>query len=979
MAGIPTIEVDLTSDQDPIEVDVPSTDDDTAIAVDVPSQVDDTRKPSTVRASLAGALQGVTMEFGDEIVAGVESLVKGTSYRAAQKKHEAEFERLREAHPVAFTAAEIGAGLLTAFTPAGIARAGAAAVVKTGAKEIGKAALKGVGTGVVFGGVAGAGASKATVDQPLELLEDITKGAVLGGALGGALTATVKTAQTLSRNARTARAVATVGIEGVRAGEPLEYGTMKAVAELVDDNSAQVVTAADRHLNRIPSFAPEVAKDNPAFVRWYLHMPPDAEITRDTATQFYRQWATLRGAAQAGTINQYRRSQATMSAVADVVEKQGQDITGQADPFKNRALRYFQDPMFKSKDIDAVYGTNVEGTIAGISDSTNRMSVHMAPYLKRLAILDKATRQHFQGPEGRALVKEALEGGKIQLSTEQTAVVQGWRELLAHARGQLRQLGLSIEELPNYFPHKMADRGDLHARLTQRWSQLRGPKFRPSDDEGFMEAVSTLRGGVNAQTPADITKAIDSLLSTEFHKTSLGQVASAAFGRGEGLPEILRQQDIAKAAMQYLTTGFKTAYLRRAYHDLHTNVTALRAFGAENSARWLDRYMRRMSNEPSTASAYLQAAGAHWKSHWTRAVDNPETGKFMRTLGETAKAVPDFMSWTTSQIYPNLLGWNISKPVRNLSQTLLLTVPELGHGYGYSVAMKGVARSMKTRQSGATMLEFLQQRGLAGDQYAGETARLAVEDGLSRIPGLQSVNKWSQLGMSLYQWTDTVNRFYTYHMGVQVADDIMKGVPKAVRWLNRMSSGDKQVIRKALRSGDEDLVNKTVAGYLIRKTQFNYGKAGLSDFGQDFGRLVSMFTKWTVMVGSDVADMVKHRQGLDKVAAPMMKYVAPLTVLMASDAALREMDLSDNPIKKALIGKSLTSMSPMNSLFNVGAPPVVAAPAKLGKAVDKALEGELREGGRLMWEAVYPFLPVIGAGPNIYKTGTQLSGQDDRP
>lgn len=132
-------------------------------------------------------LQGATLNFGDEIVAGLSAPLHsvknyftgegptsiGENYDQALALQRDKIEATREQRPGSALATEVGGALLTAKVPLGLA---AKAQTLTGA--VGRSALAGAG----MGGVAGFGAGEGGAENRLE---EAKTGALVGGAVGG--------------------------------------------------------------------------------------------------------------------------------------------------------------------------------------------------------------------------------------------------------------------------------------------------------------------------------------------------------------------------------------------------------------------------------------------------------------------------------------------------------------------------------------------------------------------------------------------------------------------------------------------------------------------------------------------------------------------------------------------------------------------------------------------------------------------------
>lgn len=124
---------------------------------------------SMIESGLRGAAQGATMGFADEISGLAESALTDKTYEQARDESRANFEASQTANPIAYGTGNVAGSAATLAIPGLNAAKGASLAMTAG-----KAALQ--------GGLAGIGGSEAT---GLGLVGDATKGAVIGGALGG--------------------------------------------------------------------------------------------------------------------------------------------------------------------------------------------------------------------------------------------------------------------------------------------------------------------------------------------------------------------------------------------------------------------------------------------------------------------------------------------------------------------------------------------------------------------------------------------------------------------------------------------------------------------------------------------------------------------------------------------------------------------------------------------------------------------------
>lgn len=126
-------------------------------------------KRSMLQSGLIGASQGITMGFGDEAIARLESIRSGRPYEEVLQEAKAMYRGAQEQNPISYATGEFAGGAAPSLIP-GIGQAA------TGAK-LGRLAAMGAGTGAL----SGLGFSEGQTAG--EIARDIG----IGGALGGAL------------------------------------------------------------------------------------------------------------------------------------------------------------------------------------------------------------------------------------------------------------------------------------------------------------------------------------------------------------------------------------------------------------------------------------------------------------------------------------------------------------------------------------------------------------------------------------------------------------------------------------------------------------------------------------------------------------------------------------------------------------------------------------------------------------------------
>jgi hypothetical protein len=336
-----------------------------------------------------------------------------------------------------------------------------------------------------------------------------------------------------------------------------------------------------------------------------------------------------------------------------------------------------------------------------------------------------------------------------------------------------------------------------------------------------------------------------------------------------------------------------------------------------------------------------------------------EEGGYKSTIGAVVKEVPDFVSWASTQIYPNYLGWNLHAPIRNMGQTWFVTAPELKGTYGYGVVRKAWLSAAKAKAKGENWGQFLDKHNLRSPDFNNEGLINTLSDGLGPLGPLgKGIDKAGKFGLTLYGMSDSANRYLTYHAAQIVAGDLMKGSKEALRFLRSARTGPRLEMQDALRRGDEKALKDTLTNYLIDKTQFNYTRAELSQFAREFGRVYNMFTKWPTMIIGDLEYSIRNRQGMERAMEPFQKYVTPLMLLTGVQNFI-ETNNEIDPKLQLILGKDISKWSPASAVTGLSAPPLLQIPQATFRALQHASEGELKRAANELAKAGEPFIPGL--------------------
>jgi hypothetical protein len=678
------------------------------------------------------------------------------------------------------------------------------------------------------------------------------------------------------------------------------------------------------------------------------------------------------------------------------------------DPLESKFAERFRDIKFVMRRIDKKIGTNFEGMVDAFTEAKNHQSMIVAPLFDEANDLVKAGRSAGLSNEdvGRHLAETTKEGlAKLpKLDEAQTKVVEGWRQFFKNVRTKAQEKGMSIDELQsetgNYLPRRSLTGADLNRSFRKeraRLVQAYGDDFlekKSKDVLQFKEAVAhVLKDKKSKITAGDvqynqqIDEAMEKMLDPRNGKSLEGFEAFASFQRSaQEIPSFVQDFDIGRLAVNYANNVFKAATYHDAFMQMSANMEILKKLGLKRSHDYLKRYIDDVSGKPSETIAGVQYKINKHKVNAQNAIDDlvdvdGMSAKVKRGFYGIKKDLPDYMGYAMQSLYPNLLGWNFKAAIRNYAQPFLVTAPELGWGYGSRLVAKATAGAWKDRATGTNFAHFLRDRHLAPGKFFGEGLDVSSDSlRATKYMGraIEGIDKLNDMSMFLYSASDNVNRYITYKVGQQLAKDVVAGNESALKYVTRvMSEGNKRGVRDLISAGKTDELGDLLARQLITKTQFNYGKESLNEFGRENGRLFSMFTKWPATVMSDTAELLETHGAVKGSTKVAQRYFAPMAALMMAGEYLVDTDAS--PTLQWLVGTDLSDAAPAQSM-KVGAPPVIGTALAFSKTFmdmfDKELDSDQRldKVGALLGKTALTYAP--GMAPfNEYARWSRAHGE----
>jgi len=721
-----------------------------------------------------------------------------------------------------------------------------------------------------------------------------------------------------------------------------------------------------------PKLSPQTAalKAEAADFSAYLLQQPGIKITKQVQRKVREKLSSVSEEEMASIYRVYKEN----TLIPKVIKSNPDLVSSTVDALSGNKLgNFLRNGRHTAIAIDEATGmTNMDGTLRLLHYKTNAADVKIAEFHNAAKKIRK------MGTKGKADIRaigRALNSGEWnKLTKTERVMAREYKSLFEKVRQHLNKQGANIVKIDNYLPQKSQNVAEVHRILTKLTKQF------TSEDAGFLtkagftsknehlkdyiKVMSQLNGGKMPTSLKQTHNLIDGVLKTE-SKNKLGFEAFAAFKRKGKVVDFLREYDVGTAMEKYINTNVKAVYMRDAFEALDTQMAMLRGLGLEDSYKHVHKLYKDLSGSKVGIRASIEHSFNKLKATGNQLIDEDR-----KILGNSAKFAGDFMKWTMAQAYPNLLGWNLTAPIRNSTQLLMLTAPEIGGAYGYKVVAKGYAKSLSALKKHKGINKFLQQKRLVGGDFIGEGDSLAA-DSLRNLPlvgkGIEAIEFAGKTGMYLYKKSDEANRFITYHTGLAIAEDIAKGSSKAAKFVKSLPPS----VRREIVQGGPENMGDVIGKYLVAKTQFQYSKEALSDFGRTMGPLFSMFTKWPSVIGSDIEHLIKTK-GIKSVGA---KYLPGLLLVTAGHQILSESDALETPLGKVTLGNGILNYTPLSVFWGLSTPPVIQAGFDTVGVLGDIQRGELDRAGTSLRKTLAPFTPGLGQLNRIYKTGKQATGE----
>lgn len=698
-------------------------------------------------------------------------------------------------------------------------------------------------------------------------------------------------------------------------------------------------------------------------------------------------------------------------AAGEAVEKNFKEM---GVPFKEPSLgeRLLMPMFYVARQVDNATGMDTARLVDKFTQAHNRHNTIAKHFTDRLLPLQKEAKQ--MGLSGqdvsnlitmedegayKALVSKLGEPKANDYRSRLQDVISGDKGLL----GYLKELGYNPAQRKNYMPMKAQSSTKIASILQGKMealpAALGGRDIR--DVRLSLEKAAAQQGGLDSLLASDPAAATISLLDKTAERLSLQPIQklqdfsaireqllsggrwaenaqgipdsleeiSALFARKGEVPGEIRENDAWKLLAGYVNENLRAAHFEDAlqYGRLYTDV--LNKLGMKKTSELFENYVKDQAGGARFLNGAIRKLNSKIEFTGSEKV-RKAVGKWDERLGKAIEGLPEFTSWLNSQVYPAKLALNVPGIIRNSTQFMATTIPELG-ATGIYGTKKAAAAARAILGEDANKIEAvkkivreMEDKGLLSNHGRLETSEFSKAFGGAK----GTVDSLQEKMFMAYQATDKFNRILTWKMGREVAADILSENPDAIKFLGSLDSATKQHLRSIIgkpMGGKEklDAVHDIVGRYLISKTQFDYSTANKAEWARLAGPMFSMFTTWPAMVGGDMVDVLKNKGALQGGKKLLSKYLPFYGLAMAANAAVNN---SDSDTAKYLFGNT-TSYSPLDSVLPSGnkmagrggllSNPLIDNATKAAKS---ALTGDVKALGRqALTEGATTYAPIV--------------------
>ena len=849
---------------------------------------------STAEATLRGTAQGATFNFADELEAAVRSLGPDETYEDALKKVRGRYLAAKEQHPTATTVGELGGLAGSSFIPV---------VGALQAERLGGAAL----LGAAQGALSGLGETESIKDVG-QAAKDVAigagSGAVMGAVAHGAISLVGKTAKAIFGKdvnipaiqkdveaARTTqRELTKEADESLRTALQTGDATEWAKTVGIEGSEEEIKKAFEREMKGLATTIEAPGQTGVAKSTKPLEGRAPEEVL-DTArkelgpTEFNRR------------IDEYLNKKADDAIVDETVKK-----VGGGSPLAKLQL-IIKDGYYVAREVANKTGLDMDRVMDNMSRQDNLYKGDLLATATKVGQFNKEAEK--LGIDKDVLYKALDTGDTKGLTPEQLPLYKKMTEQFEAMRTAANNLGANIAKLENYVPKKRVDLADAIIRVGDKADEVKaglgevGERLFNGelDDAAFRELRNKnkdfrdlVMGIENLQgLPVRDNQTFLGLLAEASNASTAGKKmvmdVSAAMKREDTIPDFLLEKDPMKLMMKWGQDTFRAVRMQEGLSQLRTIRNSLAKAGFEDYAKYTDNLIADIAGaRKGTVSSWMRdqktAFQTSLKTSLNKMPEETQGQRWKKQFVSTVAETPELMNTLFNQVYPNFLGLSPRAIVGNLTSPLFMTIPELGGSYGSRKMLRAYGSILRNREG---LKQTLLDSGTVGPDYTTDLVD-ALRQGLIKSKTLQvgekAIEKWTQASMYLFQKSEELNRATHYLLAKDVAADLMERNPATADFVRRMTPSYRKQIEAAVSAKDAAKVQELTTQYIMSKTQFNYNRITMNEFGRYMGPIFSAFTKWPASVAGQ---MIESFQGGVKggVKETARRYIAPI---MAANA-----------------------------------------------------------------------------------------------
>jgi len=681
----------------------------------------------------------------------------------------------------------------------------------------------------------------------------------------------------------------------------------------------------------------------------------------------------------------YRREDAIQSARMEFKETLGKDISERERKFLENNFMFREiDRTTKGMDTEMLQNQAYRhGLMKDFFETKVLVEVRKAT---------KAIRKSKYSESDIHLMMTRAELGELKIPSDARQAVAAVTKATKFVREASESLGLKIGDKGDFYVPKRRLQGAeyVHALTEFYNSKVQGAKgtlgdlIRSTVDKtdqeveqmiklvsrdkaemiGFVQEMRrVVDGDLNVASIDSIFRS-GSLQSGTLKKVVKELDANALHTRNDILPEFIIDRNLGRSLLKNVTEAGDLIFMEPVGRLLDGRAQILRGLGKDNASEAVMNFRRDITGQAR-------------KSKLSSTYDWVDKMK-MKYGSKPVSAALDFYEMSVSAIYPNLVGGNPASVVRNLTQVITKTIPEMGMWSPRKIASAyGSALDQLRTTEGR---EALKRAGIISSDRSGLISEIGSTSVLTDSALANFQRSWNNFSMMAFNASDDLNRVVTAELALDISTAIVKKDPKALKYIDKLPPAIKSKALRIFRSDGYEIIDKRGFEIAIRdhfevQTQIAYGKIGNSEFVRDNGRLFSMMTKWPIQVGSDIYSMTKQRKFISRFT---QKYFGPLVLANMAAHQVKdavgddeELDAKTKFFLGNQYGGNFTGLSALSgpSALSPALTGMFAGVQGGGDMIEGLLyddERAMRKGVKGVTGGVMQYVPVVGGGFKMY-------------